>query len=78
MLRALLSLLAALVALVPGAVLAWVFGEPFMRLLCPSADGPNLCMLGGTILLMAVVPLILSAIAAVIVWKTMSTKEEQA
>jgi membrane protein implicated in regulation of membrane protease activity len=76
--RVVFSILAAIAVLIPGALLALQWGPSLVTPMCPTPDGPNLCVLLGTVILMAVVPLILSVIAAVVVWKTMSTKEEQA
>ncbi len=70
--RVLFSVLIALATLVPGVVLGFQIGGWAAPKLCPAPDGPNLCALLGTIVMMGVVPLLLSLVVAAVVWRAMA------
>ena len=76
MIRALVSAVAGLAALLPGIALGFQLAQWAAPKLCPAPNGPNVCALLGSFVIMGLVPLILSIVVGVVVWRAMAPEAD--
>jgi hypothetical protein len=74
MVRSLVAVIAGIFALAPGAYMGYLIGPWLLGHFCPPPNGPNLCVLGGTIALIAITAVVFSLIVGYLVARALKTE----
>ena len=77
MLRALIAMVAALAAFMPGMKLGFEAAQRWAPGLCPPPDGPNLCALALAVGITWVAPFIVSTLTGLVVWRLLPARNKR-